>query len=132
MILPALVRWLRVSPQKELPFTLTVIILAVAIPTTGLLFFMNRAMNGEGQKLLVQLNETRQTSLDQALRKVRESLEARVVESTQTNDPATGPAQRFQTIMQHRKVDGCLILNNKGEILIPYSPDQCRKAGGPP
>ena len=119
MILPALVRWLRVSPQKELPFTLTVIILAVAIPTTGLLFFMNRAMNGEGQKLLVQLNETRQTSLDQALRKVRESLEARVVESTQTNDPATGPAQRFQTIMQHRKVDGCLILNNKGEILYP-------------
>jgi signal transduction histidine kinase len=114
-----LVRWLRISPQKELPFTMAVIILAVAIPTTGLLFFMNRAMNGEGDQLLVKLDQSRQTSLDQALIKVREALDARVVETIQSNEPTTDPAKRFQIIMQHQTADGCLILNSKGAILYP-------------
>ena len=122
MNLRQLVRWWRVAPHRELPFTMAVLILAVAMPTAGLLFFMNRAMNGEGKHMLAELLAARQDSLDRALVKVRQDLEQRLVAGAagiQLESGIKDAAQRFQKIMQQPNVAGCLILDANGDVSYP-------------
>ncbi len=118
MTLRKIARWLRVAPRWELPFTMGIVSLAVAIPTAGLLFFMNRAMNGERQELLADLQRTRRTALETAAARIREAVEARTRAASAAED-ARSPGSRFCSIVEGARTDGCLVLDASGAVLFP-------------
>ena len=119
MNLRRLTAWLRVTPRREFPFTMTVVILAVAIPTAGLLFFMNRAMNAEGERLHSDLTEARRHSLESVRNHIRQALEARLRAAAENANSSQPPPERFQAVMQHSEAAGCLILNAQGAVAFP-------------
>lgn len=107
-------RWNK--PRWEFSFTLGVVILAVAIPTAGLLYYMNRSINAESQQLLGEVVAGRQKSLDSVAGGIRNALQKRLQLPPVT---AAEPQARFAEAVETLNATGILILGKEGEIRYP-------------
>ena len=90
--------------------------LAVAVPTVGLLFFMSRALDGERERLLREQLSGRQRSLEEA----RAGVEAELRRRTEAPAPTDGVARkRFVQAMERGIADGCAVLDEHGALAFP-------------
>ena len=119
MIRRRLTDWLPRAQRWELPFTMTVVCHAVAIPTAGLLFFMNRAMNAEGQRLLGDVMTSRQETLQDARNAARLALETRLQAVANPAKTASAPWRQFQALLSAEDIAGALILDADGTVVFP-------------
>ena len=111
--------WLPGTQRWELPFTMAVVCLAVAIPTAGLLFFMNRAMNAEGQRLLSDVMASRQETLQTARNVIRQAMETRLHATAVLTKSASDPWRQFQALTSSQGIAGALILDGEGAVVFP-------------
>lgn len=104
------------------------VILAVAIPTAGLLYFMARALNGERHELTLQLHAERQKAIEAASQQAREYLTQKAKVTSVASSKNTSE-QKFQVLMDLKQVEGALILDPKGAVAYPIltTPDDGRE-----
>lgn len=117
--------WLRLAPQWTWMFTMGVVILAVAIPTAGLLYFMTRALNGERHELILQLQAGRQQALNVASKQAREFLTQKTLMAGAVRGENTS-VQKFHALMDLKQIEGALILDPEGTVAYPMlaTPDR--------
>lgn len=111
----ALRRLFRLPARWDLPVTEGIVILAVAVPTAALLFAMNRALEGERDRLLRDRQSSRQVALEDARRSVQSALTTRLA----LPDSPAQPGPMFLSIMEKQHAAGCAVLDAAGSVVFP-------------
>ncbi len=119
MTLPRLSSWPPAARRWELAFTMAVVCLAVAIPTAGLLYFMNRVMNAEGERMHMALTASRQSAVEKVRATLSQLLHDRLKLAAAVAGGEESFYQKFRNIIQQEAVAGCLILDPQGRVQFP-------------
>jgi signal transduction histidine kinase len=112
-------RSVKFDPTGELATAIAISALAIAGPTAGLLWFMQRSLQGERQTLVVERATVRKTELQAAKEAVTSQL-ARLSQSpVSAAEVELPPGQLFLRVVRSHRADSCLILNDRGQPVFP-------------
>src|SRR5687768_9332430 len=97
---------------------LAMLLLAVLVPTAGLLWYMNQARQNEEAAARLQLNQAEQAQL-QAAARTRQQQWRQLEEALSHESAASAPAERFAALLGSGAYDGAVILARSGRVLYP-------------
>ena len=106
------------SIDAQLWPVLAMLLLAVLLPTAGLLWYMNQARQNEEAAIRLRLTEAYQAQLQSTAVSLQQQWRLRE-DALSRDSAALPPPERFAALVHTRAYDGILILGRTGRIVYP-------------